>query len=91
MKQLEKINWIVFARVENLSELPFSTDKRIRVQITFKAGSDKDLQKRVFIMEKILEDKTIRGRIISSIKRLDVYFSDLVYKKEIFKNFLAGE
>lgn len=89
--RLKQFDWIVFARVEDLSKLPFSEDNRIRIQITFKAGGSNDLQKRISVMQKIANDKTIEGRIVSSIKRLDEYFPDLVHEKNIYKEFLAGK
>jgi len=84
--KLKQFEWIVFARVENLSELPFSVDNRIRIQVTFKAGINSDWLKRIHVMQGILDDKTMERRIASSIKRLDEYFPDLVYKKDILKN-----
>lgn len=86
VEQLKRFDWIVFARVENLSELPFSADNRIRVQITFKAGINNELLKRIYFMQRILNDKTMKGRVKSSIRRLEEYFPDLVYKRDIFKN-----
>lgn len=91
VNRLKQLDWIVFARVEDLSKLPFSEDNRIRIQITFKAGGSNDLQKRISVMQKIANDKTIEGRIVSSIKRLDEYFPDLVHEKSIYKKFLAGK
>lgn len=89
--QLLQNSWIVFARVENLSELPFSTDERIRIQITFKAGTDGDLQSRVKYMQELSNNHTIKERIMASIKRLDDYFPDLIYRKNIFQQFITGK
>lgn len=89
--QLLQNNWIVFARVEDLSELPFSTDERIRIQITFKARTDGDLQSHVKYMQELSNDHTIKERIMASIKRLNNYFPDLVYRKNIFQQFVTGK
>jgi hypothetical protein len=89
--QLLQNSWIVFARVEDLSKLPFSTDERIRIQITFKAGTDSDLQSNVKYMQELSNEHTIKKRIMASIKRLDNYFPDLVYRKNIFQQFVTGK
>lgn len=36
VNNLKRYKWIVSARVEDMSKLPFSLDKIIRIQITFK-------------------------------------------------------
>jgi hypothetical protein len=83
VNKLKQYKWVVSARVEDMSKLPLSLDKRIRVQITFRV--EKNFSKQLEILEKTLKNHEITKRIYKAINKIDTLFPELVYNKKINK------
>lgn len=81
VNNLKHYKWIVSARVEDMSKLPLSLDKRIRIQITFKV--EKNFSEQIKIIEKILKNHEINKRIYEAINKINILFPELVYNKKL--------
>ncbi|KUK99431.1 MAG: hypothetical protein XE08_0024 [Parcubacteria bacterium 32_520] len=81
VNNLKRYKWIVSARVEDMSKLPLSLDKRIRIQITFKV--EKNFSEQIKTIEKILKNHEINKRIYEAINKINILFPELVYNKKL--------
>lgn len=82
--EINRLSWIITARVEDLFLLPLSLDKRIRIQITFKAEEKENFHEQLKQLSTILDDPNVPNRIYKAINKLNKNFPDLIIKKGIF-------
>lgn len=81
VENLGNPKWILLKRIDHLATLPYSTDIRHRIQITFIAGTELQLSKRVKYLGTRLEDVTVGPRIRDFIKYLNDRFPKMINKK----------
>lgn len=81
LESLKTPKWILLKRVDRLADLPFSADNRVRIQITFIAGSEQQLNTRIEYLTERLRDVSIKSRIKSYILYLNNRFPKMINKK----------
>jgi hypothetical protein len=81
VNELKQYKWIISARVEDMSKLPLSSDKRVRIQTTFKV--EKNFSQQLKIIEKILKNHEITKKIHKVIFEINSLFPELVYNKKL--------
>jgi hypothetical protein len=81
LKTIEQFPWVMQAKIENLAEMPLSTDSRSRLTVKFVPGSE--LMQRCASLAAATGDSDIPGRVFSEIDRLRRDYTALVVNEDV--------